>query len=67
MNVLHKKRNGLKQPSQDKENVPPLGIKPKRKQCMINRCITFIRKGKWTNEALEKVMYVIENGPTSLK
>jgi hypothetical protein len=44
-----------------------LGIKPKRKQCMINRCITFIRKGKWTNEALEKVMYVIENGPTSLK
>jgi len=34
---------------------------------MVNRCIIVIKKGKWTNEALEEAMYVIENGTTSLK
>jgi hypothetical protein len=47
LNVLHKKQNPLKQqPSQDKENVPPFGIEPKRKQFMVNRCIIVIKKGK---------------------
>jgi hypothetical protein len=55
-------------PSQDKENVPPSFRQgPIRKQKFVNRCNLLITGGKWTNEALEEVMDVIENGTTSLR
>ncbi len=38
-----------------------------REQRKVNRCNPLITRGKWTNEALEEAMDVIENGKISLK
>jgi hypothetical protein len=40
---------------------------PRKKQRRVNRCIIVSMRGKWTNEALEKAMDVIESGRTSLR
>jgi hypothetical protein len=69
INVSYRRRSGLQEElSQNKENVPP-SCKHElvKKQRRVNRCDPLIIKGKWTNEALEEAMDVIENGTTSLK
>jgi len=38
-----------------------------RKQKKVNGCNPLIIEGKWTSEALEEAMDVIENGTTSLR
>jgi hypothetical protein len=55
--------------TQDKENVPPsFAQKPTRKQIRFNICnIVNKTRGKWTNEALEEAMDVIEGGIISLR
>jgi hypothetical protein len=67
--VLCRRRNGLHdQPSQNKENVPPSSKhEPTRKHKKVNRCNPLIIRCKWTSEALEETMDVIENGTISLR
>jgi len=69
INVFCRRRSGMQEESSlNKESVAPsCGQKPTRKWRRINRCGLLITRGKWTNEALEKAMDVIENGTTSLR
>ncbi len=69
LNVPHRRQSGLEDhPSQDKENVQSSSRqKPIRIFFKNNRCNPVNTRGKWTNEALEEAMYVIENGTTSLR
>jgi len=47
------------------ENFPPsFQHEPIKKQISVNRCNPLIIRSKWTNEASEESMDVIENGIT---
>jgi len=69
INVPHRRCSVLQdQLNQDKENFPPsFRHEPIRKKIRINRCNPLIIRSKWTNEALEEAMDVIENGTTLLR
>jgi hypothetical protein len=53
--------------AQNKKNVLPYGLDPRKKQCKLNKCITIMERGKWMNKTLKKVMDAIESGRTSLR
>jgi len=55
--------------TQDKEHVPPSFVeKLTRKQKRLNICnIVNNTKSKWTNEALEEAMDIVEGGIISLR
>ncbi len=54
--------------NQDKDNFPPsFKHEPTRKQIRVHRCNPLITRSKWTNEALEEAMDIIENGTTLLR
>jgi hypothetical protein len=52
----------------EKENVPPQPIsKPNYKGPRVNRVATTNKKGKWTNQALEEAMDVVEKSTCLLR
>jgi hypothetical protein len=61
--VPSKRRSGSNQHlAQNKKKVPPYGPNPRKKQCKVNKCITIIERGNWTNKVLKEIMDAIESG-----
>jgi hypothetical protein len=60
-------QQSLNLPMQDKKNVPPLELEPTKKQSNINIFTPISTRGKWTNQALEEAMDVVESRTSSLR
>jgi hypothetical protein len=60
-------QQSLNLPMQDKKNVPPLGLKPTKKKSKINIFTPISIREKWTNQALEEAMDVVESRTSSLR